>query len=66
VFLFYFIFKEFSYSCLSLGENGFHRNIFWSVAIKHVLNFANVVSLYVAKSLGDKEIVNGLGKQKFT
>ena len=66
MFLFYFIFKEFSYSCLPLGDNGFHRNIFWSVSIKHVLNFANVVSLYVAKSLGDKEIVKGLGKQKCT
>ena len=49
---FYFIFKEFSYSCLSLGDNfatcsGFNRNIFWSVAINHVLNFANVVSLTV-------------------
>jgi hypothetical protein len=44
----------------------FQWNIFWSVAIKHVLNFANVVSLYVAKSLGDKEIVKGLGEQKCT
>jgi hypothetical protein len=34
--------------------------------IQNVLNFANVVSLYIAKSLGDKEIVKGLGKQKFT
>jgi hypothetical protein len=40
--------------------------IFWFVAIKHILNFANVVSVYVAKPLGDKEIVKGLGEQKFT
>jgi hypothetical protein len=33
---------------------------------KHVLNFANVVSLCVTKSLGDKEMIKGLREQKFS
>ena len=39
----------------SLGFIG----IYLACRNKHVLNFANVVSVCVAKSLGDKEMIKG-------
>jgi hypothetical protein len=43
----------------SLGFIG----IYLACRNKHVLNFANFVSLCVAKSLGDKEMIKGLREQ---
>jgi hypothetical protein len=46
----------------SLGFIG----IYFGLSQKHVLKFANVVLLRVAKSLGDKEMIKGLREQSFS